>query len=125
MFGKVARYYQNKDHLILLRSLVLLKASGFKFKYLLVGENIDYKNKELVSNIENLDLKDNLLLLGKEKNIEFVMNAIDLHILSSKSEAFPLVVLEAIACGTLCISTDVGDVRKIIRHKDFLIKQKP
>ena len=93
LFGTVARYDQNKDHLNLLRSLVLLKESGLKFKYLLVGENIDYKNKELVLNIENLDLKDDLLLLGKEKNIEFVMNAIDLHILPSKSEDFPLVFL--------------------------------
>jgi len=44
-----------------------------------------------------------------------------LHILSSKSEAFPMVILESLACGTPSISTDVGDVRKIIKHKKFLV----
>lgn len=47
----------------------------------------------------------------------------DVFTLASYSEGLPSVLLEAIACGCVCIATDVGDVSKLIHdgHNGFIV----
>ncbi|NNM59040.1 MAG: GT4 family glycosyltransferase PelF [Legionellales bacterium] len=52
------------------------------------------------------------------KNLEDVLNPIDIIVLSSISEGQPLVVLEGFAAGIPCIVTDVGGCHELIYGKD-------
>ncbi|MDA7476488.1 glycosyltransferase [Candidatus Pelagibacter ubique] len=120
IIGNVSRYDPIKDHNTLLKALSFVRKKNINFLCILVGLNMNKKNKNLRNDIEKLDLKKNIKLLDSKKNIAEVMNGLDIHILTSKSEAFPNVIAEAMSCKTPCIATNVGDCSFIIGKTGWL-----
>lgn len=114
LLGFVARFDPLKDHANLLQALTLLKMRKSVPQCLLVGTGMTSDNSVLTGMITDLGLDGRVLLVGRRNDIPAVMNALDLHVLSSTSEGFPNVLAEAMACGTPCVSTDVGDAADII-----------
>ncbi len=67
--------------------------------------------------VRSLGLENNVRFLGFQK-VEDLMPRIGLVILSSISEALPLVLLEGYAAGVPAVSTDVGSCRQLIEGLD-------
>lgn len=63
--------------------------------------------------VRSLGLEDHVKFLGFQK-VEDLMPKIGLVVLSSISEALPLVILEGYAAGVPTVSTDVGSCRQLI-----------
>ena len=114
VMGMVGRFDPLKDHLNLLDALAKVTEREIDFQFLLVGKGLGSENATLRARITDLDLQDRVQLLGPRTDIPAIMNALDLHVLSSCSEGFPNVIAEAMACGVPCISTDVGDALEIL-----------
>lgn len=87
----------------------------------LIGEGLTYRNGEVVRLMRQHDVEDYVILLGTRSDIPDIMNAIDIHVLSSVSEGFPNVVAEAMACGTPCVTTDVGDAARIVGETGWVV----
>lgn len=124
LIGHVGSYSPLKDQINLIEALSILKQKHIDFKAVLVGSNLDNNNLELVSAIDNKELGDSIYLLGRRDDIPTIMNGIDLFILSSISEAFPNVLNEAMACGTPCVSTNVGDASYILGETGWIVPTK-
>jgi glycosyltransferase involved in cell wall biosynthesis len=63
--------------------------------------------------IDSLGLNGKVMLMGMQQ-LDTLLPRIGLVVLSSMSEALPLVILEGFAAGIPCVSTDVGACRQLI-----------
>ncbi len=123
LIGHVGRYDSNKDYRNLLAALSIVAKSHSNATFVLIGRGLDSKNKELVGLVEYYQLEDRVKLEGRRQDIPTVMNGIDLFVLSSKSEAFPNVLNEAMACKTPCVSTNVGDASLILGETGWVVNK--
>jgi D-inositol-3-phosphate glycosyltransferase len=91
-----------------------------KPKLLIVGEdgNRQGETEKLKVLVGKLGINDrvNFRGLAKYEKLPLYYNAADVCVLPSYYESFGLVPLESLACGTPVVSTDVGNLRNIIRQ---------
>lgn len=79
--------------------------------------DIPVKNYALaLAAIANLGEKINLIELKRytRQEVNLLLNACDVALLTSKSEGSPQFIKEALACNCVIVTTDVGDVKSVI-----------
>lgn len=81
-------------------------------KLLLVGDGPEMT--VICRLVNDLQLKEKVLFLGKQDNLEELYSISDLMLLLSEKESFGLVALEAMACGVPCIGTNTGGIPEVI-----------
>ncbi len=86
------------------------------------GQGVDSQNTNLVNMCREHDLSigEDIFLLGLRHDVPRLLAACDLYVLHSAGEAFPNSLVQAMACGCVCVSTNVGDVKEIIADDDFI-----
>ena len=122
VFGTVARWDPLKDHTTLAAALRRLAVSTTAaWCCVLVGPGMTPANPQAAALFAAPELQGHIILAGPSDDVSAVMNAFDVHVLSSKSEAFPNVLPEAMACGTPCVATNVGDAADIVGATGWIV----
>ena len=124
LIGHIARFHPVKGHQILLKSLSLLKKENKNFKCLMIGTNVNKKNKTLNNQIKKNKLANNIILYGETKFPQKLINAFDINIISSVSESSSLVLMEAMASGVPSLATNVGPISKTMGQSGWAVKNK-
>ncbi|WP_400241976.1 N-acetyl-alpha-D-glucosaminyl L-malate synthase BshA [Niallia sp. JL1B1071] len=81
-------------------------------RLLLVGDGPEMS--KVTKLVDELQLREKVLFLGKQENLEELYSLSDLMLLLSEKESFGLVALEAMACGVPVIGTNVGGIPEVI-----------
>jgi glycosyltransferase involved in cell wall biosynthesis len=114
LIGIAARFHPLKDHFNFVRAAARLHKQMPEVHFLLCGLDITWKNAQLVEWIDGAGLRNRCHLLGVRQDISRLFASMDIATTASLSEAFPVVIGEAMACGTPCVVTDVGDSALIV-----------
>ncbi|CAH9061897.1 D-inositol-3-phosphate glycosyltransferase [Pseudoalteromonas holothuriae] len=75
----------------------------------------------LKAKVNSLKLESRVHFLGCVHNMEVFYSAIDVFCLFSQREGMPLTILEAMACGTPIVASDVGGIKEVLTQKQGVL----
>lgn len=122
LVGLVGRLDPMKDHGTFLQAAKRAAEANPRLRFVCIGDGP--LRESLVSETARLGLGDRVIWAGVRSDMPEVYNAIDICCLSSITEGFPNVLGEAMATGTPCVSTDVGDAALILGDTGLTVAQK-
>lgn len=113
----VANLRAQKDHLLLVETLADVVAEVPSAHALLLGAPVDPAVDAAVrARVAALGLTGHVHLLGTRTDVAAVLSVCTIGVLSSRSEGFPLALLEYGSAGLATVATEVGECPEILDH---------
>lgn len=114
----VARLVPIKDLGTFLAVASELKNRGWSVEPIVVGEGPE--RQRLIQLARELGFsKPELIFIGETLDPWKFMRSADVLVMTSKSEGYPMVLLEAMACGTQIVSTDCGGTSELLANGKY------
>ncbi|MDP2066664.1 MAG: GT4 family glycosyltransferase PelF [Burkholderiaceae bacterium] len=119
VLGLIGRIVPIKDIKTFIRAVGVLADKLPQVQGWLIGpeEEDPVYVEECKALVKSLQLEDTIRFMGFQK-VEDMLPQLGLQVLTSISEAFPLVILEGLASGVPALATDVGACRDLIEGNE-------
>jgi len=119
LVGMIARVAPVKDYFTLADAAAQVLALHPETRFLIVGDNsLEELNRnhyaEVVNRLNELGIVDRFIFTGHRTDVTRLIVAIDVCVLCTHREGFPLSILEAMAMGKPVVATAVGGIPEII-----------
>ena len=122
VYGTVGRMVNVKGYIYLIKAFEKLYLPNKSIKLVIIGDG--KLRDELQQYVQENSLQDAVIFPGEIIDAKLLIPAFDVFVLSSLSEGFSLVVLEAMAAKVPLIATNVGVAPEVIFQKDEIVAPK-
>ena len=120
LVGLLARFHPMKDQATFLNAAKQVITALPNVHIVAAGRGVDVA-PSLREFVHGAGLADRVHLLPERNDSSRFLAALDVAVSSSYGEAFPNVVGEAMACGTPCVVTNVGDSAHIVGDTGVIV----
>jgi glycosyltransferase involved in cell wall biosynthesis len=117
VFGSAGRLSAEKGHDVLIDAASQL---ANKNAFVVIAGS-GHLHDQLSSRIQRLGLATSIRMVGFQADVAAFLRELDVFVLPSRSEGFPLALIEGLAAGLPCIATSVGGVAHMLGGAGGLI----
>lgn len=114
LVGTVANVRESKGYEFLVRAARRVVDRAPNAHFVAVGDIDPVLGRPIFALVEELGLRERFHFLGFRKDVPEILSAMDIFVLASVSEGFPLVALEAMAAGKSVVMTRAGGQQELI-----------
>ena len=125
LIGLVARFDPMKDHVAFISAAAILAHRRPDVRFICIGQAAEPYYSRVLAVLRGTGLGNRILLKGFADEMPAVQSALDVATSSSAyGEGFSNAIAEAMACGTPCVVTDVGDSGLIVGDTGLVVPPK-
>jgi len=120
VYGNVGRFTTQKNHTFLIDIFYEIHKKNPNTKLILVG--IGEKEEQIKAKVNSLNIQNDVFFMGYRNDVDKILQAMDIFIMPSLYEGFPVVCVEAQALGIPCFLSDkvITDEVKIGENVKFI-----
>jgi len=118
--GSIVRVTPIKDVMTLIRAFKIVKENIEGVKLYIIGptdEDPDYYS-DCVNLVKMLNLENDIVFTGRANVLDY-FSILDVLVLTSISEAQPLVILEGMSAGLPFVATEVGGCKELLERDEY------
>lgn len=118
LLGHVGSFTYQKNHDMVLKIFEEYLKKNSSARLLLVGRGV--LKQQVLNKIHNMGLEDKIIVLENRSDIPELMSAMDVFLLPSRWEGFPVVMLEAQRMGRRCVISDRINKEVVLSNQVYM-----
>lgn len=116
LVGNTSAITTQKDYTTFIHTVAQLHSLGVRAHYLIMGEGHEL---EMVADLSaKLGVAGAVTFAGFLRDVEQVLPALDVFLMTSEEEGLGSSILDAYACRVPVVATEVGGIPEIVRHEE-------